>query len=83
MARFNVEYTIRGRASETIEADTLEHAKQIAQSRCEDENFLPELYDVDDIDCRVAEFHPVTRNGKEIWTTYVLRDDVPGHGESA
>lgn len=79
MARFFVEYSIRGRASRTIDAESLEAATARIEAEVDDDNFDIDLDDIDDLDFDVREMHPVTRGGRELWTTYVQKDDVRGH----
>ncbi|NZD50510.1 hypothetical protein [Rhizobium leguminosarum] len=79
MGKFNVDYTFHGRASRTIEADSLEDAKAKIDEEVNRDDFEIEPDDIDDIDFRVTEMHPVTRDGRELWTTYVRAGDVRGH----
>lgn len=79
MARFMVSYTFHGRASETIEAETLEAAQGIVEAKVNKDDFDLDADEIDDVDFRVAEMHPVTRDGREIWTTYMRSDDQRGH----
>lgn len=79
MARFTVDYTFHGRASTTIEAESLEAAKATIDAEVNRDDFEIEPDDIDDVDFTVREMHPVTRDGREIWTTYVFKDDVRGH----
>lgn len=82
MAKFIIDYNFHGRGSNTIEADSLEAAKAIAESQADDENFEPPVDDFDDIDMTVREMHPVTRDEREIWTTYVRSSDTRGHASA-
>jgi hypothetical protein len=79
MAKFIVEYTFQGRASKTIEADSLEDAEALTETEVDRDDFEIDADSIDDVDFEVREMHPVTRNGREIWTTYVLQTDVRGH----
>lgn len=79
MAKFSVSYTFHGRASETIEAANLEEAEAIIEAKVEDDNFDIDADTIDDVTFDVREMHPVTRDGRELWTTYVKADDVRGH----
>ncbi len=82
MARFIIDYTFDGRGSESIEADSLEAAQAFADAKVDDEYFEPPADDFDDIRVTVRELHPVTRAGREIWSSYVASSDIRGH-ESA
>ena len=79
MARFLVNFRVSGRASDCIEADNLDDAERIIEERVNNDNFDVDLEEVDDVDFTVAQLHPVTRNGREIWTTLILVNDVRGH----
>lgn len=82
MARFMVNYTFNGRGSDIIQADTLEEVQAIVDAQLDDDNFEPPTDDYDDIDATVIETHPVTRDGHELWTTYVRASDVRGHASA-
>src|SRR5690606_3685150 len=71
MARFAVNYTIHGRATDIVEATSLPEAIAMIEAKVDRDDFHIDLDDVDDVDFNVAEMHPVTREGREIWTTYV------------
>lgn len=79
MARFLVEYTFQGRASEIIVADSLEAALAATEAKAYADDFLIDAEDIDDVNFNVREMHPVTRAGRELWTTYVREGDVRGH----
>jgi hypothetical protein len=79
MPRFFVDYTISGRATATIEADSMEEARAKVEEEAYAEDFDIDLDAIDDVDFRIQELHPVTRDGKEIWTTYVRDSDKRGH----
>lgn len=79
MAKFIVEYTFQGRASKTIEADSLEDAEVLTETEVDRDDFEIDADSIDDVDFEVREMHSVTRDGREIWTTYVLQTDVRGH----
>ena len=79
MARFLVNYTFQGRASETVEAASKEEAEAAIEAKVNRADFELDPDDIDDVDFDVRELHPVTRGGKEIWTTYVSASDMRGH----
>jgi hypothetical protein len=76
MAKFIIEYRVRGMVTETVEADSKEAAEAIAQTNVEDEGWEPELDSIDDADFSVQIMHRVERDGKPVWTTYVRKTDV-------
>lgn len=82
MGKFIVNYTVHGRASRTIEAETLEAAQARISLEVERDDFEIDVDDFDDVDFTVREMHPVTRDGKELWTTYVLPADTRGHASA-
>ncbi|MBO0129142.1 hypothetical protein [Agrobacterium burrii] len=79
MAKFIVEYTFHGRASRTIEADTMEDAEAIVDADVNQDDFDIDADSIDDVNFDIQEMHPVTRDGRELWTTYVMKGDVRGH----
>ncbi|WP_037407120.1 hypothetical protein [Shinella sp. DD12] len=79
MARFHVDYTFHGRASRTIEASSKEEAEERIEAEVNSDDFEIDADDIDDVKFTVAEMHPVTRDGRELWTTYVRAGDVRGH----
>jgi hypothetical protein len=79
MAKFMVDYTFQGRSSRTIEAESKEAAEASVEAEVEKDDFDIDADSIDDVNFHVQEMHPVTRNGREIWTTYVMKDDVRGH----
>lgn len=79
MAKFIVDYTFHGRTSRTIEAESLEDAQASIEQDVERDDFELDADEIDDIDFTVREMHPVTRGGRELWTTLVLKTDVRGH----
>lgn len=79
MAKFSVSYTFHGRSSDIIEASSLEEATALIDAKVEDDDFDPGTENIDDVTFDVQEMHPVTRDGREIWTTYIKADDVRGH----
>lgn len=79
MAKFIVDYTFHGRASRTIEAESLEDAQASTEQDVERDDFEIDPDEIDDVAFTVREMHPVTRDGREIWTTYVLATDKRGH----
>lgn len=79
MGKFSVSYTFHGRASEIIEAESQEAAEAAIEAKVEADDFDLDPDDIDDVNFDVREMHPVTRGGKEAWTTYPLKGDVRGH----
>ena len=77
--RFSVGYTFHGRASEIIEAESLEAAKAAIEAKVETDDFEIEPDEIDDVDFHVQQMHPVTRDGRELWTTFVMMGDLRGH----
>jgi len=82
MPKFTIDYTFNATATEIIEAATLEDAERIIDDKINDEDFIPDADSVDDIDFTVREMHPVTRDGREMWTTRVWATDVRGHASA-
>lgn len=78
MPKFLIEYRITGRRTDYIEADSKEHAEEIADAMIEDdtkeEHFL-DLEEADDIDYSISEMFSVIRDGQRISTTYVRATD--------
>lgn len=74
-----VDYTFQGRSSRTIEAESLEDAQAAVEAEVYKDDFEIDADEVDDVRFDVQEMHPVTQNGRELWTTYVMKDDVRGH----
>lgn len=81
MARFSVTYNVRGSMTETFEAGSLEAAKKMAAETADDEDYEFDLDTIDDVNFSVHELHPVIRDGKKIWTSYVRKTDTIGFGE--
>lgn len=79
MPRFSVNYTFQGRAHTIIEAESLEAAEAQIEAEVEKDDFELDADDIDDVDFDIAEMHPVTRDGHEIWTTYLHATDIRGH----
>lgn len=79
MARFFVDYSFHARASKTIEAESLEAAEALIEKEVDADGFDIDADEIDDIDFTVKEMHPVTRDGREMWTTYVAYGDKRGH----
>ncbi|WP_340584042.1 hypothetical protein [Brucella pseudintermedia] len=79
MARFIIHYTFHGRSSKTIEASSKEEAEELTCAEVERDDFELDADEIDDVDFTVSELHPVTRAGREIWTTYVRDSDQRGH----
>ncbi|MBA8838144.1 hypothetical protein [Ochrobactrum sp. RH2CCR150] len=79
MARFIINYTFHGRSSKTIEASSKEEAEELTWAEVERDDFEIDADEIDDVDFTVSEMHPVTRDGREIWTTYVRDGDQRGH----
>lgn len=79
MARFMVSYTFKGRASESINADSFEAAEALIEAKVDNADFHIDADGIDDVNFDVEELHPITRNGKEIWSTWVKVGDIRGH----
>lgn len=79
MAKFMVNYTFSGRGCETIEAESLEAAEASVEAKINRDGYEPDADELEVVDVSVSELHPVTRDGREIWTTYVKPDDQRGH----
>jgi len=79
MAKFSVGYTFHGRSSETIEAGSLDEAKALIETKVNRDDFEIEPDEIDDVDFHVQEMHPITRDGRELWTTFLRAGDVRGH----
>lgn len=79
MPKFYIDYTFSARASAIRYADSKEALEAILESEVNDDGFELDPDEIDYIDFRVTEMHPVTRDGKEIWTTYVKQTDRRGH----
>lgn len=79
MAKFMVNYTFSGRGCETIEAETAEAAEELVEKKTNCDDYEPDADELEIVDFSVSELHPVTRDGKEIWTTYIQFGDKRGH----
>jgi len=79
MKKFSVNYTISGRASAIIMAESKEEAEAKVDAEVNADDFDMDLDEIYSVDTHIQEMHPVTRGGKEIWTTYIMPDDVRGH----
>jgi hypothetical protein len=79
MARFIVEYKFYGRTSRTIDAASLEAAEAEIEEEVNGGGFELDADEIDDVQYEVREMHPVTRYGREMWTTLVLKSDTRGH----
>ncbi len=82
MARFIDNYTFHGRSSKTIEASSKEEAEELTWDEVERDDFEMDADEIDDVYFTVSEMHPVTRDGREIWTTYVRDGDQRGHASA-
>ncbi len=82
MPKFAVNYTFHGRSSTFVEAESLDAAKAKINADIERDDFELDADEIDDVDYDINEMHPVTRNGREIWTTYVRDGDIRGHQSS-
>lgn len=79
MGKFYVSYRFQATSSETIEAESLEEAEAIIEAKAYQDDFDPGTEDIDDLNFEVTAMHPITRDGREIWTTYVRAGDTRGH----
>jgi hypothetical protein len=82
MPKFSVRYTFHGRSSTFIEAESLDAAKSKIDADIERDDFELDADELDDVDYNISEMHPVTRDGREIWTTNVRDGDIRGHQSS-
>ena len=79
MPKFMVEYTFHARSSRTIEAESLAAAEAIVDEEVNKEDFDIDADSIDDVDFSIQEMHPITRDGRVLWTTYIRKGDVRGH----
>lgn len=79
MPKFMVDYTFHARSTDFIEASSKEEAEAAINAKVNADDFDLCADEIDDVDFTIHEMHPVTRGGKEIWTTYVRDDDRRGH----
>jgi hypothetical protein len=79
MARFIVNYAFRGHASDLIVADSKEAAEAQVEKAVNSDDFDIDNDEIHDVDFTVTQLHPVTRGGREMWTTFVLATDIRGH----
>jgi len=82
MPKFAVNYTFHGRSSTFVEAESLDAAKAKIDADIERDDFDLDADDLDDVDYTIYEMHPVTRDGRELWTTRDKPDDIRGHQSS-
>lgn len=82
MPKFAVNYTFHGRSSTFVEAESLDAAKAKIDADIERDDFELDADEIDDVDYDINEMHPVTRDGREIWTSYIRSDDIRGHQSS-
>lgn len=82
MARFYVTYRFHATAGRDIEAKSLEAAEAMVEAEVNRDDFELEADDIDDVNFEVQQMHPVTRDGRELWSTYVRKDDIRGHQSS-
>ena len=82
MPKFSVRYTFHGRSSTIVEAESLNAAKAKIDSDIERDDFELDADEIDDVDYDISELHPVTREGREIWTSYIHQNDIRGHQSS-
>lgn len=82
MRKFMVDYRFHGRASSVVHAESLEAAQERIEREVNADDFEIEPDEVDDVDFTVREMHPVTRDGREIWTTSLRNNDVRGHASA-
>ncbi|WP_028753690.1 hypothetical protein [Rhizobium leucaenae] len=79
MAKFMVNYTFHGRSSRTIEAESMEAAEASVEAEVNRDDFDIDADSIDDVNFDIQEMHPITREGRELWTTYVRKGDIRGH----
>lgn len=68
MPRFNVTYQFHGHATESIEADSLDAARDLVAASVDAPGFHIEADSIDAVTYAVREMHPVTRDG--IWSRH-------------
>lgn len=79
MAKFMVNYTFHGRGTEIIEAESMGAAEDMIEQKTNSEAYEPDADELEIVSADISEMHPVTRDGKEIWTTYIKSTDQRGH----
>lgn len=79
MRKFAVDYTFQGRATDVRHANSQEELEAAIYDELNADDFEMDADEIDDVDFQIQEMHPVTRAGREIWTTYVLDSDMRGH----
>lgn len=79
MKKFHVSYRFHARCEDIVEAESEEALTDKIEADLCKSDFHLDPDEVDDVDYDITEMHPVTRDGKEIWTTYVQASDVRGH----
>lgn len=82
MPKFAVTYRVHGTAHHVIEAASKEDLEEKLAAEAESDDFEIDIDDFDDVDFTISEMHPVTRDGREIWTTYVMKTDVRSHASA-
>lgn len=76
MPKFAIRYDITGQMTETIEADSLAAAEAIVNAKIEDDNWFPDLDNVDWVDTNIQEmFHVRRKDGSTCFTTNVRPED--------
>lgn len=79
MPKFVVNYFVSGTAQKTVEAESKQALEARISEEVERDDFEIDVDDFDDVDFTIQEMHPVTRDGREMWTTRVVEGDVRGH----
>lgn len=77
MPKFRVKYRLC--YQETLDAESLAAAEEIAEQKSGNGFYMPDPDDIDTVDYDIVEIHPVTRGGQEIWTSDILKTDIRGH----
>lgn len=77
--RFTVSYTFHGRSTDVIEAENLEEATAAIEAKVESDDFEIDADEIDDVDFTIQQLHPVTRDGQELWVSFIRTGDLRGH----
>lgn len=57
----------------------MEAAEASVEAEVNRDDFDIDADSIDDVNFDIQEMHPITRDGRELWTTYVRKGDVRGH----
>ena len=76
MPEYFVDVRVQGRMTMLITADGKAAAEAQLFDQVNDDNWSPDLEDVDDVNWHISELIPVIREGKRVKTTFVRAGDV-------